>query len=172
MVSGKGSTVTASLVNSQTQTQVAKTQAPATDTAGTKKSISAAASQIQSNTQDSTSTAKSVNNVRSDAVKTNDPNKTDEKDQTGKIENSSREQQALDFKEAAATLKEYVDKMPSDLKFNVDEDTDRLILKIVNPVTKEVVKQFPPEELLSMAKRLRSMTDDQTNNGIFINTRS
>jgi len=165
-VSGKGPNVTASLVNTQAQVQTAKTQAVA-DTVGIRKSLNMAVSNA----------GNAVNNdVTKDVTRTNAPNETDEKGQPITSREVSENKPSVileaDLKKAAETFKDYLDKLPSDLKFNFDEDTDRLILKIVNPVTKEVVKQYPPEELLSMAKHLREMTKNFEDNGVFLDTRS
>jgi len=160
MVSGTGSVVPASLVNAQAQT--AKTQAVA-DTVETKKSMNMAADNAVKN------------DVTKDASITGALNETGEKTQPDNKELSENQTSAVseaDLKKAAETFKEYLDKLPSDLKFNFDKETDRLILKIVNPVTKEVVKQYPPEEFLSMVKHLREMTKNFADNGVFLDTRS
>ena len=166
-VSGKGPNVTASLVNTQAQAQIAKTQAVA-DTIGTRKSL---------NTDVSNSgNALNNNDATKDVMKANAPNETDETGQPvtgrGAPANQPSVISEADLKKAAETFKEYLDKLPSDLKFNFDKDTDRLILKIVNPVTKEVVKQYPPDELLTMVKHLREMTENFADNGVFLDTRS
>ncbi|MDR2697015.1 MAG: flagellar protein FlaG [Holophagales bacterium] len=175
MASAKGSIVPASLVNPQAQAQTAKTQAVA-DTIGTKKSLNAgftntAAGQIQSSAG-----AAVNNNVTKDVTRADAPNETGESDQadkdTGLPENKPPLVSEAALNEAVKTFREYLDNLPSDLKFNIDEDTDRLILKIVNPVTKEVVKQYPPDEFLSMVKQLRKMTENLADNGVFLNTHS
>lgn len=42
-----------------------------------------------------------------------------------------------------------------DLVFRVDEGSGRLVITVMNPETGEVVRQIPPEELLSVAKTMR-----------------
>jgi len=165
-VSGKGPIVSASLVNSQAQPQPVKNQAPA-DAIGTNRSL---------NTAVISNTGNTSNAVNSDVTGTKALNDTSETGQPITDRNVSENQPSVvseaDLKKAAETFKEYLDKLPSDLKFNFDEDTDRLILKIVNPVTREVVKQYPPDEFLSMVKHLREMTKNSADNGIFLDTRS
>jgi len=170
-VSGKGSIVQvpASPVISQVQAQTVKVQAVA-DTIGTKKSLN-----INSANVAVANNGSAVNSdVTKDVTRTNAPNETGERDRLGK-ENPGNQPSFIsetDLREAEETFKEYLDKLPSDLKFNIDKDTDRLILKIVNPVTKEVVKQYPPDEFLSMVKHLREMTKNSADNGVFLDTRS
>lgn len=43
------------------------------------------------------------------------------------------------------------------LKFNINEDTDRVIVSVVNKDTEEVIRQIPPEEVVDLAKRLNEM---------------
>lgn len=41
--------------------------------------------------------------------------------------------------------------------FSVDEDLGRLVVKIINSDTKELVRQIPTEETLSLSKRMQEM---------------
>lgn len=52
-----------------------------------------------------------------------------------------------------------------DLVFRVDEGSGRLVITVMNPETGEVVRQIPPEELLSVAKTMREA-------GFLIDTRA
>jgi len=74
--------------------------------------------------------------------------------------------------EAVQSFMEYVEKLPGEMKFAVDQDTHRQVFKIVNPVTKEVVKQFPPDEFLTMIKRLKELDTPPKDNGIFLDEKS
>jgi uncharacterized FlaG/YvyC family protein len=73
--------------------------------------------------------------------------------------------------EAVSTLKDYLGALPSELKFAYDEETKRQVFKVVNPVTQEVVKQYPPEEFLSMVKRLKELDKNADNNGMLFDDR-
>ncbi len=42
----------------------------------------------------------------------------------------------------------------SQLEFRVDEDTNKLVIKIIDTSTKEIIKQIPPQELIEIAKAL------------------
>jgi len=39
--------------------------------------------------------------------------------------------------------------------FSVDEDADATVIKVTKTETGELIKQFPPEEILAMIARLR-----------------
>jgi len=77
-----------------------------------------------------------------------------------------------DAQKAVESFMAYVDKLPGEMKFMVDADTNRQVFKIVNPVTKEVVKQFPPDEFLTMIKRLKELGTPSEDNGIFLDEKS
>lgn len=42
------------------------------------------------------------------------------------------------------------------LRFSVDEAAGRVIIKVVNPESGEVIRQIPPEELVALSKMLKS----------------
>jgi len=42
------------------------------------------------------------------------------------------------------------------LSFRVDEATKDVVVSVIDPETKDVIRQFPPEELLRLAERLKS----------------
>lgn len=43
------------------------------------------------------------------------------------------------------------------LRFVVHEDTNRMMVRVINVVTNEVIKEIPPEEVLDTAARIREM---------------
>ena len=47
-------------------------------------------------------------------------------------------------------------------KFSTDKETEKLILKIINQDTEEVVRQYPPEVSLKIARIVNNMIE--TNN--------
>ncbi|MCL1908651.1 MAG: flagellar protein FlaG [Holophagaceae bacterium] len=83
----------------------------------------------------------------------------------------SAEDKAIALDEAVETFKEYVDGLPSDLKFHVDHDANRTVFKIVNPVTREVVKQYPSDDFLHMVKRLKEITPSPKDSGFLVDDR-
>lgn len=40
------------------------------------------------------------------------------------------------------------------LEFSVDKDLDRIIVRLVDTKTKEVIRQYPPEEVLEIARHM------------------
>lgn len=56
--------------------------------------------------------------------------------------------------EALAEVRKVVEPVARNLQFSVDEDTGRTVVKVVDSATKEVIRQIPSEEILSIAKAL------------------
>ena len=65
----------------------------------------------------------------------------------------SREQ----LNQAIKATKDFVGAINSSLDFSVDEDTGSVVVKVIDKETKEVIRQFPSEEMLSIAKALDSI---------------
>lgn len=56
------------------------------------------------------------------------------------------------LKQATEKLNQAIKMMASNLQFTVDEETGIDIVKVVDTDTKEVIRQFPSEEVLAIAK--------------------
>jgi len=65
------------------------------------------------------------------------------------------------IQEAVNKLQDYVDKYERDLKFSVDDDTGRTVVRLLDNED-NVVKQYPTEEVLSLISNL------EQNKGLFI----
>ena len=51
----------------------------------------------------------------------------------------------------------YVESVSTSLKFSLDEDTGRTVVKMVDTQTEEVLRQFPSEEMLAISKSIDRM---------------
>lgn len=58
---------------------------------------------------------------------------------------------------ATKSVREFVEAINNNLEFSVDHDTGQLVVKIVDRVTKEVIRQVPSQEMLALAKALDSI---------------
>lgn len=56
------------------------------------------------------------------------------------------------LKEAVKTMNDFVGGINSSLQFSVDDKSGQTIVKVMDVDTKEVIKQIPSEEMLSIAK--------------------
>ncbi len=61
---------------------------------------------------------------------------------------------AEQVKTAVEQINKFVQTMSSDLKFTVDEETGIQVVKVVDTETKDVIRQFPAEEILAIAQAL------------------
>ena len=58
---------------------------------------------------------------------------------------------------ATQSVREFVKPINSNLEFSVNDETGQLVVKIIDRATKEVIRQMPSEEMLSIAKTLDSI---------------
>lgn len=58
------------------------------------------------------------------------------------------------LKEALKSINETIQSMSPELEFTVDSESRRTIVKVVDQQTKQVLRQMPSEEALSIAKAL------------------
>ena len=61
----------------------------------------------------------------------------------------------VDLSRVTEGLNRYLTNSQRNLNFRFDESSGRTIITVVNPETNEVVRQIPPEELLSLARTMR-----------------
>lgn len=95
-----------------------------------------------------------------------DVNKTDEQGsqnqlnnqyaQQGIETNSSQNQQLAreQLEKVAQQLQEFMGEMNRTLQFQVDEDSGRDVIKILDKTSGDVIKQYPSEEVLSLVSKL------------------
>lgn len=89
-----------------------------------------------------------------------------------KSKKTKEDERTPSLEEAAKTLKEYLKNLPSDLQFRKDEETGTVVFKVVNPLTKEVIREFPPKEIVEMSKRLRHLSEQTEKSGILLDTQT
>lgn len=71
---------------------------------------------------------------------------------SGPTENRSARREELD--RALDDVRKAVEPVARNLLFSIDDDSGRTIVKVVDNATKEVIRQIPSEEILSIAKAL------------------
>lgn len=70
--------------------------------------------------------------------------------ETAAVQAPSKEQ----VDRALQDVRDAVKPMAQDLQFEIDSDTGKTVVKIIDAATKDVIRQFPSEELLAIAKGL------------------
>ena len=64
-------------------------------------------------------------------------------------------QKPIDVEEAIEKLNKYVQSQKKYVNFSVDEKTHSTVIRFFKTETGELIKQFPPEEILAMAAKIR-----------------
>ena len=79
-----------------------------------------------------------------------------------------------ELKAAVLDINEYVQSIQRTLQFSIDEETGTTVVKVLNSETQEVVRQFPPEEVLALARHLQASQEIQAldNSGLILRARA
>lgn len=59
--------------------------------------------------------------------------------------------------QAAKEVNEFLKPINNSLQFKVDDDTGKTVVKVIDTVTEDVIRQFPSEEMLAIAKAIDQM---------------
>jgi len=98
------------------------------------------------------------------ATRSKKPEKEIENSNTDKIEETAEEkeasEQALDS--AVKQLNSYVQSINRNLEFNIDNDSGKTVVKVIDAETDELIRQIPNEEALIIARQLDTGLDDDT----------
>lgn len=71
-----------------------------------------------------------------------------------------------DVKEATELVKDFLKPINSNLQFSIDDESGKVVVKMIDPENKEVIRQIPSEEMLAIAKTL------DTVKGLFLQQRA
>lgn len=89
--------------------------------------------------------------------KTQEPARDVDKTQTGE-ENQSSKMSREEVEVLVADLRELTENLHTKLNFSINEPTNDIVVKIIEKDTDEVIKQFPPEELLELQEKMMDLT--------------
>ncbi|NLJ56754.1 MAG: flagellar protein FlaG [Firmicutes bacterium] len=76
-----------------------------------------------------------------------------------------KEEYGENLKEALEKVNTTVEAFHTGLRFRIHEETERVMVQIVNLVDDEVIKEIPPEKLLNVVAQIQNII------GLFIDTR-
>jgi flagellar protein FlaG len=62
--------------------------------------------------------------------------------------------------EAVENINQFVNSQGRTLNFSVDEESGKPVVKVIDFETKEVIRQIPSEEVLTMAKAIKRLQED------------
>jgi flagellar protein FlaG len=99
----------------------------------------------------------SSENIRTEKIKSN--NKKTNRQATSLQEKKEYNQQELEdeVRESVKDVNEIVDKVKEGLSFQIHEDTEELMVQIIDVNTEGVIKELPPEEMLDLKARIHEM---------------
>lgn len=60
---------------------------------------------------------------------------------------------------AVSSLNEHMQSIRRDLNFSVDEDSGRVVVKVVDTETNEVIRQIPSEEVMALARGIKDYSN-------------
>ena len=67
---------------------------------------------------------------------------------------------ADELDEAVESVNQFVNSQGRTLNFSVDEESGKPVVKVIDFETKEVIRQIPSEEVLTMAKAIKRLQED------------
>jgi len=98
------------------------------------------------------------NNSNNQNTKVNRNNNSDRKPESLREKQQYSEQDLEDeVRESVKDVNEIVDKVKEGLSFQIHEDTEKMMVKVVDLNTDEVIKELPPEEMLDLQARIHEM---------------
>lgn len=59
-----------------------------------------------------------------------------------------------ELEDAVKQVNDFLKPINNSIQFNLDDDTGKTIVKVIDVATKDVIRQFPSEEMLSIAKAI------------------
>lgn len=75
-------------------------------------------------------------------------------------EEKPAEQQEIDIKDAIEIIAEFLDISSRSVNFQQDDGSEKTIIKVFDNDTKELIKQFPSDEVLEIAQRIVELRQD------------
>jgi flagellar protein FlaG len=60
-----------------------------------------------------------------------------------------------EVKSVVSTMDSLINKLTTELRLEVDEETNQVIVKIIDGDSQEVIRQIPAEEFVALSKRMR-----------------
>ncbi len=66
----------------------------------------------------------------------------------------------VEVRQAVGKINEIVQSVQRDLSFNMDEDSGKTVIKVVDTESGELIRQIPSEEVLAIASQLREFQED------------
>ena len=82
-----------------------------------------------------------------------------------RVEVSNQEQNAVsqeEVKNQIEELQQFHQSIDRSLQFKVDEELGVTIVRVIDKETDELIRQFPPEELINLSRRLKELNEQNS----------
>lgn len=113
-----------------------------------------------------------VNTVQNAEEAIGAPNSTDIVNNQSRLANDAQEEKAIEkpardaepkekeIDEAIAVLSEFMSRPPRNINFAKDTDSGLTVIKVFNSDNQELIRQFPSDELLSVAQKIKDLQQE------------
>ncbi|MFP4294196.1 MAG: flagellar protein FlaG [Halothiobacillaceae bacterium] len=78
---------------------------------------------------------------------------------------------AEDIRDAVDEANEMMQSIRRDLRFEINDDAERLVVKVINSESGDVIRQIPSDEMLGLIAKLKEMNESGENVGALIEER-
>ncbi len=72
---------------------------------------------------------------------------------------------SAEISETVTEINDIIRSVQRDLAFNVDEDSGRTVISVIDSESGELIRQIPSEDLLAIATHLRDFQEDSVSRG-------
>jgi flagellar protein FlaG len=107
----------------------------------------------------SESISSNFDNLMSNLANKNAPTEVNQASEKVEKQTNDEFQSTFDPKKIESEISKLLEDDSLIAQFSTDKETEKLILKILDPDTKEVVRQYPPEVSLKIARMVNSMIE-------------
>jgi flagellar protein FlaG len=76
--------------------------------------------------------------------------------------NSTAEVPKKSVEAAVEQMKDYAQVMSRQLQFDVDEDSGRTVVRVLDKDSGEMIRQIPSDEILAMARHMKELMEEDT----------
>ena len=97
------------------------------------------------------------------------PTKATTVEQVEVTENKQTDANHSELRSQIEELQQFNQNIDRSLQFEVDEELGVTIVRVIDKETDELIRQFPPEELINLSRRLKELNEQNTgNSGILL----
>ena len=79
---------------------------------------------------------------------------------TSNVNSKKSEEDTLELEEAIEVVADFMNLSTQSVNFQKDETTDKTVIKVFDTESKELIKQFPSEEVINIARKILELRQD------------